>query len=161
MKVTKSQLKQIIKEEMEQVTQEQERKRLDEIAGIPPHYIDILMSEMQNFMQWYQQHPEIPEAAFATAIATLGVAAAGGVTGYLAALQQRAKKEARRIEKKKRIEKRKEKEIKRRKEVRKKATPEWKSAETEVSALGNVGSQQPSTVQPRRPQRQPVKEKQQ
>jgi len=154
MKVTKSQLKQIIKEEMEQVTQEQERKRLDEIAGIPPHYIDILMFEMQNFMQWYQQHPEIPEAAYATALATLGAAAAGGVTGYLAALKQRAEKEAQRIEKKKRIKKRKERKTT-------EATPEWKSAETEVSALGNVGSQRPSTVQPRRPQRQPVKEKQQ
>jgi len=135
MKITKSQLKQIIKEEMEQVTQEQERKRLDEGAEVY-----VLIDAMQQFVDFYQQHPEISKAAYTTAIASLGAGAAGGVVGFLAALQQRVE----------RLQKNKDA-AEEYKTKKKEGSEEYQAAKAEVDALGNVDSQQPST-KPRRQQ---------
>ena len=144
MKITKSQLKKIIQEEMEQVTQEQERKRLDEGAEVY-----VLIDAMQQFAVWHQQHPEISKAAYATAIASLGAGAAGGVAGFLAALQQRVE----------RLQKNKDA-AEEYKTKKKEGSEEYQAAKAEVDALGNVDSQQPSTAQQRPKKRQPAKETQ-
>jgi|3_EtaG_2_1085321.scaffolds.fasta_scaffold10005_8 phosphoserine aminotransferase len=164
MKITKQRLKQIIKEEMEQVTQEQERKRLDEGVDV---YTAI--EATQQTLQWLQLNlPENYTLQYA-----IGGAVAGATFGGIKFAEKvdamhnflkqigKTKEAAKEAAKELKAAKAAEEEHERKKEE---ANPEWQAAEKEVSDFINVGSQQPSTKPPRqqqvkRPRQQLTKER--
>jgi len=160
-KITKSQLKKIIQEEMEQVTQEQERKRLDEGVDV---YTAI--EAAQQTLQWLQLNlPENYTLQYA-----IGGAVAGATFGGIKFAEKvdnflkqigKTKEAAKEAAKELKAAKAAEEEHERKKEE---TTPEWQAAEKEVSDFMNVGSQQPSTKprrqqQVKRPQQQLAKER--